>query len=288
VPADPPDWSGDLEFRPPLHARALLRYLSARAVPGVEELDGETYRRSLRLARGGAVAELDLGAETVRLRLWLDDPRDRAAAVARCRQLLGLDADPAAAAGHLRADPLLAPLVAAAPGLRVPGSVDGPELAVRAVLGQQVSLAAARTAAGRLTAEHGEALARPRGAVAALFPGARALAAADPERLAMPRSRALALVGLAGAIARGELALDPGADRAATRARLLAMRGIGPWTAGYVAIRALGDPDVFLREDLGVRAALRALGANVGPERAARWAPWRSYATQYLWQSLAA
>ena len=174
-------------------------------------------------------------------------------------------------------------------GLRVPGAVDGAELAVRAVLGQQVSVPAARTGAGRLVAEHGEALARPRGAVTALFPAPAALAALDPARLAMPRARARALVGLCRALADGELRLDPGADRAEARRRLLALPGIGPWTAGYVAMRALGDPDVFLVEDLGVRHALRRLGGPDDPRAAralaAAWAPWRSYATQHLWHA---
>jgi AraC family transcriptional regulator, regulatory protein of adaptative response / DNA-3-methyladenine glycosylase II len=174
----------------------------------------------------------------------------------------------------------------------VPGTVDGAELAGRAVLGQQVSVPAARTGAGRLVAEHGEALARPRGAVTALFPAAAALAALDPARLPMPRARAEALVALCRALADGELRLDAGADRVEARRALMALPGIGPWTAGYVATRALGDPDVFLAEDLGVRHALRRLGGPDDPRRAralaAAWSPWRSYATQQLWQAPAA
>ena len=278
-----------LSFRAPFDGGALLAWLAARAVPGVEEVDGEVYRRSLRLAHGPGVAELAIEDGRVRCRLWLQDRRDVTTAERLCRRLLDLDADPAAVAEHLGRDPLIGALVRAAPGLRVPGSVDGPELAVRAVLGQQISVAAARTGAGRLVAEHGEALPRPRGAVAALFPTARVLAALDPARLPMPRARAVALVGLCRALADGELRLDGGADRAQARRRLLALPGIGPWTAGYVAMRALGDPDVFLAEDLGVRHALRRLGGPDDP-RAARalaeaWAPWRSYASQHLWQA---
>ena len=281
-----------LPFRPPLDRDALLRWLAARAVPGVEEVDGDSYRRSLRLPRGAGVAELLVAARHVDCRLWLDDVRDEAAAVARCRRLLDLDAEPDAIAAHLRGATLVGPLVAAAPGLRVPGAVDGAELAVRAVLGQQVSVPAARTAAGRLVAAHGERLAEPRGEVTSLFPAAAALAALDPAALEMPRARASALVGLCRALAAGELSLDPDGDRAAARRALLALPGIGPWTAGYVAMRALGDPDVFLVEDLGVRHALRRLGGPDEP-RAARalaeaWAPWRSYATQHLWQALGA
>jgi AraC family transcriptional regulator of adaptative response / DNA-3-methyladenine glycosylase II len=281
-----------LPFRAPLDAEALLGWLAARAVPGVEEVAGDVYRRSLRLPRGPGVVELAFASDHVRCRLWLEDPRDLTPAVQRCRRLLDLDADPGAVADHLGADPLIGPLVRAAPGLRVPGHVDGAELAVRAVLGQQVSVAAARTGAGRLVAEHGEALARPSGTVTALFPAPGVLVALDPARLAMPRARAEALVRLCRALADGELHLDVGADRAEARRQLIALPGVGPWTAGYVAMRALGDPDVFLGEDLGVRHALRRLGGPDDPHRAralaAAWAPWRSYATQHLWQAPAA
>jgi AraC family transcriptional regulator, regulatory protein of adaptative response / DNA-3-methyladenine glycosylase II len=281
-----------LPFRAPLDGGALLGWLAARAVPGVEEVDGDVYRRSLRLPRGPGVVELAFEGDCVRCLLWLDDLRDLTPAVQRCRRLLDLDADPGAVAEHLGADALVGPLVRAAPGLRVPGTVDGAELAVRAVLGQQVSVPAARTGAGRLVAEHGEALARPRGAVTALFPAAAALAALDPARLPMPRARAEALVALCRALADGELRLDAGADRVEARRALMALPGIGPWTAGYVAMRALGDPDVFLAEDLGVRHALRRLGGPDDPRRAralaAAWSPWRSYATQQLWQAPAA
>jgi AraC family transcriptional regulator of adaptative response / DNA-3-methyladenine glycosylase II len=277
-----------LPFRPPLQADALLRWLAARAVPGVEEVDGEVYRRSLRLPHGSGVVELRFERAHAACRLWLADARDEPAAVARCRRLADLDVDPAAVTEHLRGDPLIGPLVDAAPGLRVAGAVDGAELAVRAVLGQQISVPAARTAAGRLVAEHGERLDQPVGAVTALFPAAATLAALDPARLAMPRARARALVGLCGALAAGEVRLDDGAD---ARRALRALPGIGPWTAGYVAMRALGDPDVFLVEDLGVRHALRRLGgpddAPAARALAAAWSPWRSYATQYLWQAAA-
>jgi len=281
-----------LSFRPPLQAQALLDWLAARAVPGVEEVDGAAYRRSLRLPRGAGVVEVELAGtedEAVRCRLWLDDARDADAAAERCRRLLDLDSDPAAVAAVLGRGPLVGSLIAAAPGLRVPGAVDGAELAVRAVLGQQVSVAAARTAAGRLVAPYGERVALARGGVVALFPSASTLAALDPASLPMPRARADALVGLSRALAEGDLRLDPGADRDEARQALLALPGIGPWTAGYVAMRALGDPDVFLVEDLGVRHALARL-EGPSDQREARalaqaWAPWRSYASQYLWQA---
>jgi AraC family transcriptional regulator of adaptative response / DNA-3-methyladenine glycosylase II len=279
----------ELSFRPPLQAQALLDWLAARAVPGVEEVEGATYRRSLRLTRGAGVVEVELGGDAVGCRLWLDDERDAGAAVERMRRLLDLDTDPDAVAAVLGRDPLLGPLVAAMPGLRLPGAADGAELAVRAVLGQQVSVAAARTAAGRLTDAYGERVAQPQGAVVALFPSAATLAALAPASLPMPSSRATALVGLCGALASGELRLDPTADRDEALAALLALPGIGPWTAGYVAMRALGDPDLFLVEDLGVRHGLGRIGGPTGRrearELAAAWAPWRSYASQYLWQA---
>ena len=279
----------ELAFRPPLQAQALLDWLAARAVPGVEEVDGATYRRSLRLARRAGVVEVELGGEAVRCRLWLDDERDADTAIARVRRLLDLDADPDAVAAVLGRDPLLGPLVAAMPGLRVPGTVDGAELAVRAVLGQQVSVAAARTASGRLTEACGERVAQSQGGVVALFPSAATLAELDPGRLPMPRSRASALVGLCEALASGGLRLDPPADRGQALATLAALPGIGPWTAGYVAMRALGDPDVFLVEDLGVRHGLGRVGGPTDQrearELAMAWAPWRSYASQYLWQA---
>jgi AraC family transcriptional regulator, regulatory protein of adaptative response / DNA-3-methyladenine glycosylase II len=278
-----------LPFRAPFDGEALLAWLAARAVPGVEEVDGEVYRRSLRLPRGPGVVELAMEADGVGCRLWLENEGDAAPAEQRCRRLLDLDADPVAVAEHLGPDPLIGPLVRAAPGLRVPGSVDGAELAVRAILGQQISVPAARTAAGRLVAEHGDALSRPRGAVTALFPAPDVLGALEPALLPMPRARAAALVGLCRALAGGDLRLDAGADREESRRRLMALPGIGPWTTGYVAMRALGDPDVFLAEDLGVRHALRRLGGPADPRGAralaAAWAPWRSYASQHLWQA---
>jgi AraC family transcriptional regulator, regulatory protein of adaptative response / DNA-3-methyladenine glycosylase II len=224
-------------------------------------------------------------------RFRLDDLRDLGAAIQRSRGLLDLDSDPEAVAEALGADELLAPLVRAAPGRRVVGHVDGPELAVRAVLGQQVSLAGAATLAARLVAAHGEPLERPLGGVTHLFPSAPALAQADPETLAMPVSRRRALIGLAAALARGELSLDAGVDRDEARRRLLALRGIGPWTAAYVAMRALRDPDAFLPSDLGVRHALERLGRDGRPAAATRlaerWRPYRAYAVQHLWGRLA-
>ena len=284
-----------LRCRAPADLGAAFAFLARRAVPGVEEpLDGGGLRRSLRLPRGPGVVELTAAAGDgggVRCMLWAADLRDVVAAVARCRRLLDLDARPAAVAARLGGDPLLGPLVRASPGRRAPGHVDGPELAVRAVLGQQVSLAAARTLAGRLVADHGERLPFPHGGVTHLFPTPAAVAAADPATLAMPRSRRTALLALGRALADGDLALDPGADRERARRALLALPGVGPWTADYVDLRAHGDPDAFPVSDLGVRHALRALGAPSGGHEALAiaeaWRPWRAYATHHLWASLA-
>ncbi len=279
-----------LPYRAPLDVDGLIAFLARRVVPGVEEVVDGAYRRSLRLPRGDGVVELSRGGSHVRARFWLEDLRDLAAAMQRSRALLDLDSDPRAVRERLGGDPLLGPLVGATPGLRVPGHVDGDELAVRAVLGQQVSLAGAATLAARLVAAQGRPLARPLGAVTHVFPPASVLAQVDPASLAMPRSRQRALLGLAGALAAGELVLDVGADRETARERLLALPGIGPWTADYIAMRALRDPDAFLPGDLGVRHALERLGCDEAPaaaERIAeRWRPYRAYALQHLWASL--
>lgn len=298
-----------LAYREPLDWGRLLSFFAARAVAGVEEVEGAVYRRTLRLPHGYGVVALTSAPRRPRdrsirgdyahieCRLRLSDLRDLTAAVQRCRRLLDLDADPATPAAQLERDPLLAPLVRAAPGARVPGSVDGAELAMRAVLGQQVSVAAARTAAARLTQALGEPLVEPEGALTHLFPSPDAIADADPAllaatRVAGPARRRETLRELARVLAEGELTLDPGSDREAVRARLLEVPGIGPWTAEYVALRALADPDAFMASDLGVRRALEALGQPGDPRAAGRaaerWRPWRAYALQYLWGSLAA
>ena len=286
-----------LRHRTPFDADGLLGYLGQRALPGVEEAAGGTFRRVLVLPRSTAVAELDLvdnGAE-VRLRLRLDDLRDLSVAVQRCRWLLDLDADPAAIGEVLGGDPLLAPLVAARPGLRVPGAVAGLELAVRAILGQQISVAGARTLAGRLVNALGEPLPQADGSLTHRFPTAEALATLDPATpqpgLGLTRGRLVALRGLGQAVAAGELDLDRGADREQTEKTLLALPGIGPWTAAYIAMRALGDPDALPAADLGLRRALERHGLPGDPAsiraRAERWRPWRAYAVLHLWAGTA-
>jgi AraC family transcriptional regulator, regulatory protein of adaptative response / DNA-3-methyladenine glycosylase II len=265
----------DLSCRQPLHASSLLAFFAARAVPGVEAVDGTTYRRSVRLPHGPGVIALELGAPRPAWRLERGEVRDEAAAGDLCRTLLDADADPGAIDAALGADPLLQALVSDSPGRRVPGCVDPAEIAVRAVLGQQVSVAAARTQAGRLTERCGEPLPEPAGGVTHLFPSPAALAALDPGSLPMPRARGRALVAMAAALASG---LDP-RDRAA----FLALRGVGPWTADYVAMRC-GDADVLLETDLGVRRGFARLADPAAlVRRAEAWRPWRSYAVQHLW-----
>jgi AraC family transcriptional regulator, regulatory protein of adaptative response / DNA-3-methyladenine glycosylase II len=276
----------ELPVRGAFDARFAIAYLAARAIPGVERVESGTYRRTLALPHGPAVVDLDARASQVRLRLLAGDSRDREVAIERCGRLLGLDADPAEARAALAGDPLVGPLVAARPGLRVPGAVDGCELAVRAVVNQQVSLAAARTVLGRLAEAYGRALPHGR---ERLFPSAERLAALDPDALPLPAQRARALVGVCSATADGRLDLRPGADPAEARAVLLTMPGVGDWTASYIAMRALGDPDAFPPTDLGVRRALAALGQPTDRRSVEalgeHWRPWRAYATLHLWAS---
>jgi AraC family transcriptional regulator of adaptative response / DNA-3-methyladenine glycosylase II len=279
-----------LPYRAPLDADGLLAFLELRAVPGLEEVHAGVYRRSMRLPHGAGTVELRPLDGHVHATYRLDDLRDLAAAMQRSRALLDLDSDPQSVLEVLGEDPLLGALVRATPGRRVAGHVDPHELAIRAVLGQQVSVRGARTLAARLLVSCGEPLRRPLGTVTHAFPTAQALAEIDPEQLAMPRARRRALLALADALARGGLALDVGADRAQARSRLSALPGIGPWTSEYIAMRALRDPDAFLASDLGVRHALQRLGRDGRPATAARlaegWRPYRAYAVAHLWASL--
>jgi len=304
-----------LAYRAPIDAERMLGFLAVRAIPGVESVRDGRYLRTIQLPNGTGILSLGPlvpsparrhsdsgrpGPGYIDCELQLEDLRDLTAAVQRCRRLLDLDADPEAVTGYLSADPVLGPLALAHPGRRSPGHVDGSELALRAVLGQQVSVAAARRLGARLAAAYGKPLSRPDGELTHCFPTAETLAAADPATLPMPRSRALALTGLAAALASGKLSLDPGAERDRAEAVLLALPGIGPWTASYIRMRALSDPDAFLPTDVGVLGALARLGAlpPAGPGPAARaraataaalagsWRPWRSYAVHHLWAYL--
>jgi AraC family transcriptional regulator of adaptative response / DNA-3-methyladenine glycosylase II len=271
-----------LAFRAPLHAGALLGFLAARALPGIEECDVTTYRRGLNLPHGSATVALTPGDRWVSATLRLADVRDLAPAVARCRRLFDLDADPVAVDGMLGADPALAAAVRSEPGVRIPRAVDGFELAVRAIVGQQVSVAGARRTLSRMLdpAAPGEL----RG-----FLGAATVAELPDTAFRMPAARRQTIRALAQAVADGKLDLEPGADREESVARLLDLPGIGEWTAGYVAMRAIGDPDVFLPTDVAVRRGARALGLPDSPRaltaHAERWRPWRSYALMRLWRA---
>jgi AraC family transcriptional regulator of adaptative response / DNA-3-methyladenine glycosylase II len=279
-----------LPFRPPFDAEGLLGFFAARAVTGVETLGDDGYVRTLRLPNGPATVALQPQATHVTATLRLADPRDLGPAVARVRRLFDLDADPVAVDELLAADPALETAVKEVPGIRLPGTVDGAETAIRTLLGQQVTVAAARTAAGRLAAALGErlpaALAVPGAEL--LFPTPAVIAARGAEVLTGPARRIASVLTVATALADGTLALDPGRDPADLRAELLALPGVGPWSAGYLAMRVLGDPDELLASDLGVRrgAAVLGLPSDIPglTAHAAAWRPWRSYAATHLWR----
>ncbi|MEN8705697.1 MAG: AlkA N-terminal domain-containing protein [Nocardioides marinisabuli] len=287
-----------LAVRTPFAGQALLGFLAYHLVPGVETAGPGWYARTLDLPHGPGTVRVDLdpaldevpagGVAMVGAHFRLTDLRDTSAAVERVRRLVDADCDPLPVAEHLGTDPVLGALVRRTPGLRLPGQVDGDETAVRTVIGQQVSVTGARTVGGRVVAAHGRPVETGEPGLTHLFPDAATLAEVDPETLPMPRARGRALVGLSAALAAGELALDRGPERDAVRAAMLALPGIGPWTADYVAMRALGHPDVFLSTDLGVRTAFRRLGLEPAAEiaRAPLWSPWRSYALMHLWQTL--
>jgi len=271
-----------LAARAPYEAAEVLLFLGAHAVPGLEEWDGTTFARVLDLPHGPAVVRLSLGeGAAVTARLRLAELRDLGAAVTRCRRMLDLDADPAAVDDVLGADPALAAVVASAPGRRVPASPDADELAIRAVLGQQVSVAGARTLTARLL-PMGALLAEPVGTLTHAFPRAATLADADLATVGLTGARRRTVSSLAAALTSGDIALDPGADREEAARALLAVPGIGPWTAALVGLRGLADPDVWLPGDLALRRSLAALGSS-DTEAASRWRPWRSYAVLHLW-----
>jgi 3-methyladenine DNA glycosylase/8-oxoguanine DNA glycosylase len=276
--------------RGPLAVEPLRRFVAGHAVPGLERHDAATgeHTRALPDGRGGqavVTVRLARGADGAP-RVTARSPGGGDGWVPAVRRWLALDADAAAADAALAEDPLLAPLVAARPGLRVPGAVDGAETAVLAVLGQQVSLGAARTFAGRLVAAFGE----PAAGGLHRFPAPAALAAAGPEAVqratGLTGARSRTVHALASALADAAVDLSPGQPpeaRALARARLLALPGIGPWTADYVALRALGDPDAFLGDDLVLKRALGVGRASEAVARAEAWRPWRGHALLHLW-----
>ncbi len=281
-----------LEARAPFDGAWPLAFLRRRVVPGIEEVIDGGYRRSLALPHAPGVVDLVARDDHVAATFTLEDARDLEAAVAACRRLLDSDRDPTPIAAHLVSDPVIGDLVCAAPGRRVPGHPDGCELAVRAVLGQQVSVTAGTKLVTHIVAELGTPLRHPVGQVTHLFPPASAIARLDPEALPMPRSRGRTLIGIAAELAAGRLVLDDAVDRADAHAALLALPGIGPWTAGYIAMRALRDPDAFIPGDAGLRHGLVRLGWDPSARETARvsepWRPYRAYAVQHLWALAAA
>ena len=280
-----------LAFRPPFASDALLSFLAARAIPGVETVEGSSYRRSIR-TRDGAAAVMALTPHPtdhhVTLEMSIVEIPELGGIVQAARRAFDLDADPAAVDELLVADRKLRPLVRTTPGMRLPGTVDGFELAVRAVLGQQVSVGAARTLAGRLTHRFGTPLARPAGEVTHLFPAPGELAEESMNGLGLTTGRVETIRRLAEMVAVGKLDLTGSADLGDTLAVLREIPGVGAWTAAYVAMRALRDPDAFPVGDLGIRRAFEALDLPSGPAsiraRAERWRPWRAYAAMHLWQ----
>ena len=277
-----------LPYREPFAADALTGFLAARAVPGIEEWDGTTYRRTLGLPHGTGTVALTPAEGHVACTLRLADLRDLGTAVARCRRLLDLDADPAAVDAALAADDVLRGLVTETPGMRVPGAVDGFELAVRAVVGQQVSVGAARTVLGRIVSATGASLSDVDGGLTHTFPAPAVLVDADDADLPMPAARRRTIRALAAATVDGTVCLDPGVSRRELAESLCVLPGIGAWTASYVAMRALSDPDAFLSTDLGIRTAAARLGLSSDlDDRSSHWRPWRAYAAAHLWHTLA-
>lgn len=253
----------------------MLDFLGAHAIAGLETYEAGTFIRVMQAPNGPAVIALSPGIDEVRCETRAH-PSDLPFVEARVRDLLDLDADPVAVDTVLAADPGLAPLVARRPGLRAPGTVDAFECVVRTVVGQQNSVSSTRPVLARMVAAYGERVDDDW----TLFPTPAALAAADPESLPMPRARGRAIVGLAAAVASGEVGLD---DRDA----LLGLRGIGPWTVDYLMMRTHRDLDVLLSTDLVVRRAAAELGLDLAGGRP-DWAPYRSYATYHLWAHLVA
>ena len=288
--ASPGTVSLRLPVRVPFAYEGVFGHLAASVVPGCEEVRDGSFRRTLRLPFGNGIASLTPAPDHVRCLLMLDDFRDLTTAISRCRRLLDLDADPQAVIDVLESNAVLAPVVAKAPGQRIPRTVDEAELAVRTVLGQQVSMKAARTHAGRLVTAYGQPVQDANGALTHTFPSIEQLGDIDPAHLAVPRSRRRTLIALIAGLADGSVVLNAGCDWDAARRQLLALPGIGPWTAEVIAMRGLGDPDAFPVSDLGLCLAAEQLGLP-GDQRALdarsrQWRPWRSYATQHLWTTL--
>jgi AraC family transcriptional regulator of adaptative response / DNA-3-methyladenine glycosylase II len=279
-----------LRYQPPYDWPAILEFLRRRAIPGIERVTAMDYSRTLRLGDATGTVTVRPAENRHALRIQVRFPKLAAlpTIIARVRRVFDLAADPIPITAHLAKDPALAPLVEARPGLRVPGAWDGFELAIRAVLGQQITVAAAATLAGRLVTAYGDSLADPDGALTHVFPSPGALATADLTALGMPRARAAALSAVAAAAVADPHLFEATSDLGDAVKRLRAIRGVGEWTAQYIALRQLREPDAFPAADLGL---LRAMANQDGHQhssselldRAEPWRPWRAYAAQPLW-----
>ena len=279
-----------LSYRPPYDWPGVIRFLEARALSCVERVSDDEYLRAIRIGAhsGWLRVRHDAGRRALAVELSRSLTPVLPALLGRLRNVFDLGARPDVIAAQLASDPALADAVARDPGLRVPGAFDGFELALRAILGQQISVAAATTLAGRVVSAFGEALETPFPELTHLAPTAERVAAASEDQIAalgVVRSRARSIVALAREVAAGRLPLDAGARPEETIAQLAALPGIGPWTAHYIAMRALRWPDAFPKEDLVLRNALGGVSATRAEELSQAWRPWRSYAVLYMWRS---
>jgi AraC family transcriptional regulator, regulatory protein of adaptative response / DNA-3-methyladenine glycosylase II len=283
-----------LPYRPPLDWPRMIEFLQARATPGVEIVGHDRYRRTIDV--GGKVAEIELAVVPIKPRLSLRISAPSAAhpgllrrVTSRARRIFDLDADPARICADLQGSRILAPLVRARPGLRVPGAWDPFELAVRAVLGQQISVRAATTLSGRLAAAYGKPFEGDNGGLTHAFPKPEALAIADLRAIGATSAQQRAIHAISTRVAREELELDASRGLEDFADRFRGLPGIGPWTAQYVAMRALGEPDAFPAGDLGLRRALgdedQPMSAMALEKISEDWRPWRAYAAMYLWTS---
>jgi len=286
-----------VRFRPPFDWERLLMFSGARAIPGVEVVDAGVYRRTFCLAPPGAdprklsdgsvEAAMDASGAAIIARIRVADPGWLFLIVERLRRMFDLNGDPREVTAHLGGDPLLARSIAAHPGLRIPGCWDGFELAVRAILGQQVTVKGATTLAGRLVSELGRPFNAGHG-LTHIFPPPTVLADADLARVGLPAARAESIRSLARAVRDGRLAFHSVADVGAFLGRFRELPGIGDWTAQYVAMRAFGDPDAFPAGDLGLLKAAGMRRASDLEARSRTWRPWRAYAAMHLWQGIPA
>lgn len=280
-----------LHYYPPYDWPSVLDFLRRRAIPGIEIVAADCYKRSIQLnGAQGTVAVEPFSGNALRAIVQFPKISALPTIVARLRRIFDLAADPIAIAGHLAKDPTLAPLVKARPGLRVPGAWDGFELAIRAILGQQITVAAAVNLAGKLVAAHGERMADPSSGLTHIFPHPDVLATADLTILGMPRSRAASLSAVAVAAMAGAHLFDAGRDLNKAVEQLRLIRGIGEWTAQYIALRQLREPDAFPAADIGLMRAMtkqegRSYSSSELLDRANTWRPWRAYAAQHLWSS---